>query len=294
MNKAKVKLKKKIYEWLNITLGVAIAAFAFSFFLNPNNIVIGGVSGIGIIIKNIFNGYEPALVILVLNIFLLLLGLLLIGKEFFIKTAYGSLTFPLFIMVFDWFLKVTEIQSQILDLNMVLTILFSSILMGGGLGLVVKHGGTTGGTDILQRILFKYFHLPFSASLYILDGTVIFAGFLLGVTSLEIFLYAIVFTYISGFVMDNVVFSGFNRRAVYIISKKNEEIKHHILHDFERGVTSIKVIGEYSKNDREMLVCVLSSSEYYKLRDYVERKDPTAFLFVVRASEVRGEGFSYD
>ena len=94
--------------------------------------------------------------------------------------------------------------------------------------------------------------------------------------------------------IDLVVFSGFNKRAVYIISNKNDEIKRVILEDFERGLSSIKVIGEYSKTNREMLVCLLSTTEYIKLRSIIEAIDPTAFYFVVRASEVRGEGFSYD
>ena len=177
---------------------------------------------------------------------------------------------------------------------MVLIVLFSAILMGIGLGMVVKSGGTTGGSEVVQKVLFKFFHLPYSTSLYILDGVVIVSGLLFQIVDLQTFLYAIVFTYLSGVVIDAVIFSGFNKRAVYIISDEIEAVKEEILHSFERGLTSIRVVGEYSKNERTMLVCVLSSSEYFKLRNFVEKVDPKAFFFVVRASEVRGEGFSYD
>ena len=117
----------------------------------------------------------------------------------------------------------------------------------------MKFGGTTGGTEVVQNI-FKYLHLPFSTSLYILDGIVIFAVYY-GVADMQSFLYAIIFTFLCGMVIDSVVYSGFNRRAVYIISKNNEVIKKHILEDFERGLTSIKVVGEYTKNEQEMLLC---------------------------------------
>ena len=95
-------------------------------------------------------------------------------------------------------------------------------------------------------------------------------------------------------VIDSVVYSGFNRRAVYIISNNNEEIKRHILDGFERGLTTIKVIGEYTKKEQEMLLCVLNSNEYNKLKAIINKVDPSAFFFVVRANEVTGEGFTYD
>lgn len=290
----KIFSRKKILEWVYITFGVAISAFAFSFFLNPRNIVIGGVSGLGIILKNIIPGFDPAIAILILNIGLLFLGLFSLGKDFFIKTAYGSITFPVFIFLFDRLYDLLEMDLEIQTMDMILIIFFASMIMGAGLGIVVKYGGTTGGTEVIQKIFFKYLHMPFSTSLYLLDGVVLIAGLIFKVTSLSVFLYAIIFTYLNGVIMDTVIFSGFNRRAVYIISNRNEDIKRHILDDFERGLTSIKVVGEYSKNDREMLICVMSSNEYYKLRAIIDQLDPTAFYYAVRASEVRGEGFTYD
>lgn len=283
--------KKRIFEFIYITCGVAIASFAFSFFLNPNNIVIGGISGISIIIKDLSGGYNPATIILILNMIMLLIGLIFLGKEFFIKTAYGSLMFPVFIWLFDFIYKVIALDFTQLD--MILVIVFSSIIMGIGLGIVMKFGGTTGGTEIPQRIFFKYFHLPFSLSLYIIDGTVILLGFILMKQEIDFIFYEIIFMFICGFTMDMVIFSGFNKRAVYIISEKTEQIKEELLINFSRGVTSIRVIGEYSKNEKKMLLCVLSTLEYYKLRDFIEKVDRNAFFYAVRASEVRGEGFSY-
>ena len=166
--------------------------------------------------------------------------------------------------------------------------------MGYGLGLSLKHGASTGGTEIVQKTFFKYFHIPYSLTLYMVDGLVIFIGFFVMKQSIDTLLFELIFVLLSGFVMDTVIFSGFNKRAVYIISDHCEEIKDRILKSFERGVSSIKVVGEYSKQDKKMLMCVLSSSEYYKLRDCIEKIDSKAFFYAVRANEVRGEGFSYE
>jgi uncharacterized membrane-anchored protein YitT (DUF2179 family) len=218
--------------------------------------------------------------------------LLLLGRDFFLKTAFGSILFPLFIGLFEFIYA--RIKIDVTELDMVLIVLFSALIMGVGLGIVVRNGGTTGGSEVIQKVFFRFFHMPYSVSLYIIDGLIITLGLAVGISDLQTFLYAIVFTYLSGVVVDTIVFAGFNKRAVYIISAKHEEIKNVILHNFERGVTSIKVVGEYSKNERTLLLCVLPSIEYFRLRNIVEEIDKNAFFFAVRASEVRGEGFSYD
>ncbi|HHZ18108.1 MAG TPA: YitT family protein [Acholeplasmataceae bacterium] len=297
MNGAKTTKKaimKKVREWLSITLGVALIAFSFSFFIEPNNLVIGGVSGVGVIINVRIPGFDSAFVILASNVVLLIIGFILLGKDFFMKTVYGSLIYPVFIFLFNKVFAVVDLYRFLVNLDMINIIIFSSVIMGAGIGIVVKYGGTTGGTEVLQKIAFKYLHVPFSYSMYLIDGIVIFLGIILKVQSLNDGLYVIVFMFLSGAIIDLVVFAGFNKRAVYIISNKSAEIKRIILEDFERGLSTIKVVGEYSKTSREMLVCIMSTIEYVKLRAIIEEIDPNAFFFVVRASEVRGEGFTYD
>ena len=133
----------------------------------------------------------------------------------------------------------------------------------------------------------------------LIDGVIVLLGAILiksnAVTTgidYTMILYAVLFIYLSGLVMDQIVFSGFNSRAVYIISDKNEEIKQKILEDFERGVTQIRVVGGYTNSEKTKLVCVLSSNEFYKLKGIVHEIDPKAFFYAVRASEVFGEGFT--
>lgn len=281
--------KSKVKEWIYITLGVALGSFSVSFFLEPNNLVIGGVTGIGIVMKELLNR-DTALIIFIINMALLLVGLIFLGKEFFVKTSYGSVMFPVFIKLFNYLydaMSLTPIEDTLL------VILFSSVIMGMGLGITVKNGGTTGGSDIVQKIFLKYFHIPFSISLIIIDGSVILFGYFALQGDLSTILYGILFILMSGFVMDQVVFSGFNKRAVSIISEKNEEIKQRILDELGRGVTKVQVIGGYSNQERTKLVCVLSSFEYYRLKKIIYEMDPNAFFYAVRASEVSGEGFTY-
>ena len=296
----KIFNKKFFKEYAFITLGVFLVALSFSFFLDPYDLVIGGVSGIAIILEQYM---DTSLVILLINGALLILGWFLLGKEFFIKTAYGSLMFPIITyplnLLYEVLVEINHGELLISNDEMLLITLFGAIIMGLGLGVAIKHGGTTGGTEIAQNICYKYFRIPYSLSLFLFDGIIVLIGFLAlkspeGKYQFTFLLYAIIFIYISGLVTDQIVFRGFNKRAVYIISEHNDEIKKRILEDFERGVTQVQVVGGYTGKDRSKLVCVLSTSQFYKLKMIINDIDPKAFYYVVRASEVGGEGFTYD
>lgn len=296
----KIFTKERLKSFLYVAIGVIIAAFAYSFFLLPNDIVIGGVSGIGVIVKgksDIAN--IDGIVMEIINVCLLVFALLIIGKEFFLKTAFGSLTYPVFTTFFNWIYKLLNENYSSFDFtslaenHYMLVIIFSAIIMGLGLGIAVKYGGSTGGTEVAQRIMYEKLHFPYSLSLYLVDGTIIVLGFFILQQPLHVLLYEIIFVYLSGVFMDMIIFSGFNKRAVYVISDKCDAIKDVLISEFERGVTSINVIGEYSQKSKKMIVCLLSSIEYNKLRDVIEKIDSKAFFYCVRANEVRGEGFSY-
>lgn len=290
--------KQYLKELLVVTFGNLLVAIAFSFFLDPNNLVIGGATGLATILKDQL-GWDTALTVFIINTALLVLGLFTLGKDFFIKTLYSTLILPVFISICNYAYGLMTPEGTILVSDKMLVILFSSIIMGLGIGVVMKNGGTTGGTEVPQKMLYKFFHIPFSISLFLIDGVIVLLGAILiksdAVTTgidYTMILYAVLFIYLSGLVMDQIVFSGFNSRAVYIISDKNEEIKQKILEDFERGVTQIRVVGGYTNSEKTKLVCVLSSNEFYKLKGIVHEIDPKAFFYAVRASEVFGEGFT--
>ena len=194
MKKFICKNKQMIKEYLWMTFGIAVASFSYSFFLAPSNVVCGGVSGLGLIIENHYH-IDDWLIILIINVVLLLMGLIFLGKEFFIKTVYGSIMFPALIGVFESVYDTLKKVSDKFDfskLSLPLVIVISALLMGYGLGLSIKHGGSTGGVEIPQKILFKYCHIPFSLSLYFIDGTIILLGFLTLNQPVETLLYEIV------------------------------------------------------------------------------------------------------
>ena len=295
MNKFKAKFlnKKFIKEFIWINIGVFLTAFSFTFFLDPNKIVCGGVGGLATILTNtLFKNLSPSVIILSIDVVLLLFGLIFLGKEFFIKTLYGSLVYPFYTFIAELLYNIMPINPAS-DSEILVTMLFSACITGCGMGLSIRNGGSTGGIDIPQNILLKYFKVPLSVSLIIFDGTIVLLGasFFGGFTHI---LYGILFIVISGYVLDNVVFGGFNVRAVHIISKKHEEIKNCIIHNFDRTVTEVYAKGGYTEVDTKMLICVLTNKEYYHLRSIIMEYDSKAFVYVVKATEVAGAGFSYE
>ena len=204
----------------------------------------------------------------------------------------------------NWLLTddVVSILQGIFNSNGFLIVTICAIFAGFGLGLALKGGASTGGTDIVQAILYKYANMPYSKSLILVDGSIVligaavlyFTGIVPAITSIISVLYALVYILLSGYMMDQVVFSGFNVRAVHIVTCEKEKVEDYILRKLERGVTVLKAKGAYTGEDRDMLVTVLSQREYYALKDTVYSIDPKAFVYVVKASEVHGEGFSYD
>ena len=298
----KEKIFKELNEYICISVGVFFVALSFSFFLDPYNLVIGGVSGAGVILETV--NIDPTISILVINIILLIFAFIFLGRKMFLKTAFGALLYPVIIkplnILYAYLVELNGGELLIkMEGNMLLITLFSALIMGLGLGIAVKHGGTTGGTEIPQNILYKFWKIPYSLSLFMIDGTVVLLGFFFvkdadGNFQYNFLLYEIIFIYLSGVVMDQIVFRGFNKRAVYIISDKNEIIKQRILSELERGVTEVDVIGGYTNEGKTKLMCVLSSSQFFKLKAIINEEDPKAFYFVTKASEVSGEGFTFD
>ncbi len=294
--KEKFFSKKRIKEFIMINIGIFLVSFAFTFFLDKNNFIFGGVSGISIILKNLFGEKVPSsLIILVVNLILLIIGLITLGKGFFLKTVLGTILFPVYSFLLE--LVIPEAWYPIVNTDIFIIVIGASLIMGAGLGLAMRYDASTGGIDILQMIMLKYFKIPLSASLVIIDGAIIVVGAITGFSSLMpifLILYGIAYTVISGIVMDNIVFGGFNVRAAYVVTSKPEEIKKQIYDKLNRGVTEIYARGGYTLEDKKILLCVLTTREYYFLRSMALEIDPSAFVFVEKASEVHGEGFTYE
>lgn len=293
--KGKYFNRKFFKEFLLINLGVFLVALSFETFLDRYNIIVGGVSGLSIILNNTVLSFIPTpLIVLIINTVLLLIALLFLGKSFFFKTVYGSIMFPVYAWLIAIMIKSIPPDNLFkIEQDYFIIVVISAVIMGSGLGLAIKYGASTGGTDILQYIFLKYFKMPLSFSLIFIDGVVIVIGAFIN-NSFASVLYGITFVFISGYFLDNIVFGGFNVRAAHIITKKSDEVKQKIYQTLGRGVTELYSRGGYSGIDNKMLVCVMTTREYYILRSIVQEIDSEAFMYVMKASEVRGEGFTYE
>ena len=317
----KIKITKKhIKDFLTINLGVFLMAMAYSIVIDRNKLVIGGVGGIATILSNAITGLKinSSFIILIINVVLLLIALIFVGKKFFLKTLYTSLIYPVYVFMFekiilllqdvvpDLSLTKEELAIKLSDIALgqnaanaimagsyLLVIIFGAVISGFGLGLALKKGASTGGVDIIQQILLDRFKIPFSISLLMIDGTIVTVAAIY-FKDFFMILYGFLFIYLSGVVLDAIVFSGFNSRAVYIITSDPEAVKNKIYSVLERGVTEIYSRGGYRQEDKKMLVCVMSNNEFYKMKTLILEIDKRAFIFVARVSEVHGEGFTYD
>ena len=297
------KLKRTILTYLTITFGVVLIAVSYYFLFLPQNLVIGGVSGISIIFNGIIpaDKFSPSLLIFILNCAFLILGLLFLGKDFVLKTLYGSLLFPLITGV----LEICNVPPTLLfDLDfsfgfaagemnevskMIMTVILGSLATGIGVGLCFKRNASTGGMDVGQKIIAKFFHFPYSKTVYVTDGIIVLIS--LFVFGVEKTFYSLICIYIIGIIVDYVHIGGADRRTVFIISKKQEDIKKVIIERLGRGVTVVPSYGGYSGDPIDMLVCTLKKDESYVLRDLIAEIDPVAFTFYVSAKEVFGDGF---
>ena len=296
----KKSYKRRIKDFVLLNIGVILISISYVFIMNPNEQVYGGVQGISIILNRFIPlGHRASYFLLILNVFLLIIGLIFIGKDFFLKTLYASIMGFVYAWALEWALtsEVVSVVTSFFKSNGFLFVVGGASLAGFGLGLAFKTGASTGGVDVLQALFYKYLKMPYSRSFIIIDGTIVLIGSLLlhqGVSLLENALYALVFIFVEGYITDLVAFGGFNVKAIYIISSCSEQIKKYIITNLSRGVTEIKSVGGFTNEDKKMLLCILPNREYYNLKDLVMNIDPNAFVFSTNAAEVHGEGFSYD
>jgi len=271
-------------DYLLITLGTLLQAFAIRLFLVPGHLVNGGISGLAQII-NYYTKFPIGVMILIGNIPLLILGWRhLGGRRFAIRTAYAVVTVSFFTDFLVLLLPKAGLSS-----DLVLNTLYGGMISGIGYGLVYRGHGTSGGTDILVRIINNWRSLPISQSYLITDSLIMLLG---GLTySWRNALYAIIMLFISGIAAE-VITDGPNviRTAVIITSNPNQ-VSNSILTDLERGVTSIDATGVYTGTKRSMLYCVINRSEVSVLKSLVLDADPDAFIVIGQAHEALGEGF---
>ena len=274
---------KIVIKYLGITVAVALMATSINLFLQPNSFAPGGVSGISIILNQATNGFVPVwLANLALNIPIFISGIIILGRTFGTKSLYGILSLSFFL----WLIPNVRTTDDLL-----LASLFGGVIMGLGVGIVFKSGGTTGGSDTLGLLLNKKFPgIGISKFMLMIDSVVVIGS---GVVTrnLETPLYSIIVLYVSSRVIDLVLNGVGYAKAVHIISDEPEKIGKSILANLNRGVTVLKGKGFYTGKDKEVLLCIIGRSQIIKLKELVDDIDKKAFVMVTDATEVLGEGF---
>ena len=308
-------MKKTIRAWLSILLGCTILASGFVFFINPYNIVPGGVYGASIVLHNLFPSIQVGTFGYMFDIPLLILSVVLLGAKLGTRTIAAALTTPLIMNVISKLVYPTQEALEKLDpaqllggtLNMsdhlMLTSVIGAAVIGVGTGIVVRNQATTGGTDIVGMLLQKYANIRFSNAILLADGTVVCFGLLVigfGIGSANdvsqpswhLSLYSLIAIFVTSRVIAFMINGAKNDKLIFVISDRHlEDLRQYILRDLDRTGTYIKSSGVYTGEDKEMLFLVISYKEVTGLKLKIKEVDPTAFVVVTDAYDTFGAGW---
>ena len=274
----KQSFAKRLIEFL---LGCFIVSIAYNLFVAPNHLVPKGVGGVAVILNSLF-GVSNSAVIFILNGILIVISLIFLGVDKTKASLFGSLIYPLFI-------KLTEnvnVWLQIDNSQVFLSALCGGILYGVGTGLILRGGFTTGGTDILNQIVNKYFKISLGKSMLLVDGCIVISsGIFLGI---NIMLYSIIGLYITSLISDRVILGISDSKTFLIVTDKKDAVKDYIIKHLHHGVTTIDAKGGYRRENETVLMTVLPTKEYYRLKEGIRRIDKDAFYIITDTYEVFG------
>ncbi len=308
-------MRKTIFSWINIFIGCTIMAAGFVFFINPYNLVPGGVYGASIVLHNLFPSIQVGTFGYMFDIPLLILSVVLLGSKLGGRTIAAALTTPLIMNVISALSYPSEEALHALDPSqllggafdmtdhLMLTTVIGAAVIGIGQGIVVRNQATTGGTDIVAMILQKYAHFRFSNAILLVDGLVVLFGLLVigfGIGGAEdvtqpswhLSFYSLIAIFVCSRVLARVINGEKNDKLIFVISnKKLLDLHYYIIQDMDRTATCIKSSGLYTKEDKEMLFLVVSYKEVAGLKTKIKEADPNAFVVVTDAYDTFGEGW---
>lgn len=275
----------KKYMW--IFFGTFLISFGLYFFLIQHDIAAGGISGFSLVLSTIFPALSVGIYTLVLNVFVLGLGIWIMGYDFAKKSLLASFALSGFIIIFE-----RLFPHLILSHDKIINIIFGAITMSLGLAIVFYHGASTGGTDLIASIVNKLTNLPIHICMFLADFVVVsLSVFVFGI---ELSLYAVLTIMIQSIGIDYFI-QGFGRKiAILIISDKYKEVNTAILEKHKRGVTLLKAEGGYSQREKNVVMTVTTIRNYPRIRQEVMKIDDKAFIFTYQVSEVLGEGFTFN
>lgn len=277
----KYKSKSFLIRIMYLLVGIFIVSIAYNVFIAPNKLVPKGVGGIAVLLNSTL-GWNNSTIIFTLNGILLLASLIFLGKDKTKATLLGSLIYPVFI-------RATEdinVWLQIDSSQVLLSALFGGVIYGLGTGLIFKAGFTTGGTDIINQIVSKYAKVTIGKSMLVTDGLIVLAsGLILGINNM---MYSILILYITSLISDRVILGISDSKAFLIITDKEDEVKDFIMNTLNHGVTVYEAKGGYNTEKEKVLMTVLPTKEYYKLKEGIEKIDKDVFYIITDTYEVFG------
>ncbi len=276
---------KNVKSYIIITIGSFFVSLGTMLFLIPHELAAGGVTGMSMVINNVLPYISVGFLMIILNIILFIIAFIVLGNKFGAKSIYSSLILSFFIFILEKIIPTDFILTEDLLLNAV----FGTITCAIGLAIVFNQNASTGGTDIIAKIISKFFHYDIGKSLLLVDCLVIIgAAAAFGVNKA---LYGMLCVMINGIVVDSII-DGLNQcKSIFIISDKNKDIVNYIMDELERGCTLLYGEGGYNNTELKVIYSVLDRKEFIKLKNYIKELDEKAFISVGHASEVLGEGF---
>ena len=278
--KTKTDYKSILIEINILTIAIAIIAVAVYFFLVPSHTSISSMSGLGIVLSN-FVPLTLSAITMILNVVLLIIGFFTCGKEFGLKTVYTSVMLPVFLGIFEnIFPNIGSItDSQELD------VLCYILVVSVGLSILFNRNASSGGLDIVAKIINKYFHMELGKAMSLSGMCVALSAAL--VYDKKTVVLSVLGTYFNGIVLDHFIFDHNIKRRVCIITKKEEELRQFIVHDLHSGATIYEAIGAYNMEKRNEIITIVDKGEYQKLMKYINQEDPEAFITVYTVSDMR-------
>lgn len=284
-----MKSSFNIKRFLFVNIGVILVAVGLHFFLVPNSLAVGGTSGLSIEINHLFPFIPVPYILTALNTILVVIGFIFIGADFGFYTVYASISLGVFL----WLLElVVPLNQSLVEGDIFINLIFGIFIQAIGIGIVVNQGASTGGTDIVAKIVETYTRFSFGQGLIMSDGVVTLLATLLYGPKLG--MYALLGAIINSTVIDKMI-AGFDTKYhITIITNKIEEINQFILVDLYRGSTLYEAKGGYKGDARTIIVTVVDKKDYVRLKEFIRKTDKEAFMYVSNVTEVEGYGFTYE
>lgn len=278
--KTKTDYKSILIEINILTIAIAIIAVAVYFFLVPSHTSISSMSGLGIVLSN-FVPLPLSAITMILNVVLLIIGFFTCGKEFGLKTVYTSVMLPVFLGIFENIFPNTGSITNSQELDVLCYILVVSV----GLSILFNRNASSGGLDIVAKIINKYLHMELGKAMSLSGVCVALSAAL--VYDKKTVVLSVLGTYFNGIVLDHFIFDHNIKRRVCIITKKEEELRQFIVRDLHSGATIYEAIGAYNMEKRNEIITIVDKGEYQKLMKYINQEDPEAFITVYTVSDMR-------